>query len=263
MRFEKTQKGNPHELTVRQHVHSAACIERFANDDGFVAVSRRDSSRVFLVRPNDDLFVTKRAWSHGIEHGLFYEIETRFQQAVTQALTTTDEVDHSAITDYAVVWVIRDHLAQADREPIVLTEICGSGLTKDEEEMLETQGAGFVRDGGLMPAHISRWPMAMALFDEKRVRLDWVRWRVGTTPLGTYIICPDAFRSMDVAAIPINPTTALVACHDGGPPDEMTLDLVHRLNRRSLDDARSCVFGHPASLESILSTIIDGDRAGG
>ena len=39
---KKPQKGNPHELTVKQHCFPRRSIERFANKDGIVNVWLKD-----------------------------------------------------------------------------------------------------------------------------------------------------------------------------------------------------------------------------
>ena len=40
MKYEKTEKGNPHNLTINQHCFPSRSIERFSNNDGCVEVHR-------------------------------------------------------------------------------------------------------------------------------------------------------------------------------------------------------------------------------
>jgi hypothetical protein len=243
MKYEKPQRGNPHQLTIRQHVPSAACIRRFADADGLVAVRRRDTTRVFRALPEADTFVARRAWSHKVEHGIFRDVEDRFQTAIDIALAG-GEVDHEGVTDYAIIWAIRDDLNYAGREPIP--------LTKDQEEILERKGYAFARAGGEVPAHLGHWIKIMQRYDMNRAALARTRWRIGIAPNGMKLICPDAFRSGGLGALPVNRTTALIGAHEAGPPDEMTRALVERINANVLADARTLVFGHPDDLDALV-----------
>lgn len=257
MHFEKTQRRNPHKLTVRQHVHSVACIERFTNKDGMVAVLRVGTSNVFRARPDNDIFVARRAWSHGLEHGLFFKVETRFQEAVAEVLDSCGEPDHEAVTDYLIIWSLRAHLDEMSRDPLPLVGVSASGLSLDQEEMLESKGAGFVRDGGMLPAHISRWMMVMPFYDASREQLKRIRWRLGRAPDGRHLMCADAFRGASAPAIPLDSSWALVASKEGGPADEMTADVVDRINTAVFTNARRCVFGHPDMLPASIAAIPD------
>jgi hypothetical protein len=260
MRHEKPQKGNPHKLTIKQHVHSAACVARFADVHGRVAVKRHDRADMFLAQPRGDTFVAMRAWSQRLEHGLFRKVEDDFQAAIDTALNG-GPVDHATVTNYLIIWAIRDHFNCLGRDSVQLLGVAGDTLTKDQEEILDKKGAMFVRSNGQVPAHLSLDLRAWQLFDSNREMLAGARWRVGTTPAGMALACPDAFCSGGLGVLPINRTTALLAVTEPGPPDVMTSDLVHHINSLVLDDARTLVFAHPTDLQVILDESYRGERA--
>ena len=56
MKYEKTQKGNPHALTVRQHTVPVRSIERFSSTDGRVHVRYLRNGKELRLRPEDQFF---------------------------------------------------------------------------------------------------------------------------------------------------------------------------------------------------------------
>lgn len=52
-KYEKTQKKNPHSLTIDQHVWPAASIARFANISGVVDVLDKLQQSRRTAAPND------------------------------------------------------------------------------------------------------------------------------------------------------------------------------------------------------------------
>ena len=78
-RPEHTQQGNPHSLSIRQHVHSRAAVARFADVEGRVHVrikaadDRPDKS--FLTNADNIIFCAPRLWSDKLENGFFRGVE--------------------------------------------------------------------------------------------------------------------------------------------------------------------------------------------
>ena len=77
MKYEKTQKGNPYQLTVCQHTFPAASIARFADTTGCVEVYLIKQNKVVRLKPDDKLFCAKRVWDQRAESGFMKEIEDR------------------------------------------------------------------------------------------------------------------------------------------------------------------------------------------
>lgn len=71
MKYEKTQKGNPHQLTINQHYFPARSIERFVRPDGRVDVHYIKNSKNFQVKPNNPIFCARRAWDQRVESSLY------------------------------------------------------------------------------------------------------------------------------------------------------------------------------------------------
>jgi hypothetical protein len=76
---DKPQKGNPHRLTVNQHVYPAWSIERFADTTGKVEVWLRRSDKTFRASPDNPLFCARRTWDQRAESGYMKAIEDEFQ----------------------------------------------------------------------------------------------------------------------------------------------------------------------------------------
>ena len=60
MKYEKPQKGNPHELTICQHTFPAKSIARFTNKSGIVEVKLIVESKNIKLKPKDMLFCARR-----------------------------------------------------------------------------------------------------------------------------------------------------------------------------------------------------------
>ena len=79
MKYEKTQKGNPHKLTVKEHTFPARSISRFTKDNGKVSVSLISKDKVLERKPCDQLFCAKRAWDQNVESEFMKSIEYKYQ----------------------------------------------------------------------------------------------------------------------------------------------------------------------------------------
>ncbi len=92
--YEKPQKGNPHGLTIDQHVFPKRSIERFAGQDGRVYVYLKSKQVYFQAAPGDVIFCAKRIWDQRAEYGYMREIEDKFQ-ALAESIICGDlkEID--------------------------------------------------------------------------------------------------------------------------------------------------------------------------
>ncbi|MFO0643814.1 MAG: hypothetical protein U0183_31600 [Polyangiaceae bacterium] len=232
---------------MNQHVHSARSIARFGDAEGTIVVRRCVGVSCFQADASSECFVAKRVWSNGLERGIFFGIETRFQVAVDAVISDGKEVDHAAVSDYAMLWWLRDFLRANPPADVALNGIGGDALTQDEEEIIEAKGAGFVREGGVVPARLASDIYVRLVFDARREGLAKLRWRLARTPQGQQLVCPDAYASGEFGAIPISPNFALVATAGDTSPTQMSSSLTSRLNLRAWADARSLVFAHPSA----------------
>jgi hypothetical protein len=213
MAHERPQKGNPHRLTVRQHVFPARSIQRFVGQDGAVYLADLKRGLGRLAKPGDDIFCARRAWHESIETGLSTRIEDAFQSAVDDILAhgitavTTEQA--IAISDFYALWHIRSRYRALPSEMIDLVGITGGGgLSKDQEERLEKKGYTFSREGGRMPArHINGIQIQMRLMKASRQLQAQAEWGVAQS-LDGHFIAPDV---PTTTLIPIAPDLIIVS----------------------------------------------------
>ena len=210
MKAEKTQKGNPHRLSFWQHVFPARSIERFAGQDGKIAVKHRRSSREFRVSPHDKLFCAERRWDQRSESGYMKHIEGEFQNLADEiigGLRSLNKEQSRVATRFLVLWSSRfqqRHNPTPDRH---IRGIVEEGLSKDDEERLESKWTGFVRADQMMSGRTIAGLQMQMNIDQVDTHFQGVRWGVLTALQGEFVL-PDTFERR--AAIPLTPTICLV-----------------------------------------------------
>lgn len=254
-KHEPTQSKNPHRLTIKQHVHSAAAIRRFADDRGNVAVLRRDRDEPIYVRPENDIFCAKRVWNQQLED-FFARIEGKFQAECQSILRTRTVRNHQAVTAYLSVWQVRSWLIDnppADVEATSIVELAQT-LTKDDEELLEANHMAFFRGGGThlrphLPGRFIAHGMGMRAHDLNMQRMREFHWGVLSTVGTLGVLCPDRPAERFV---PINGSTVLVADWHGQDADDLSAAI---LNYLVLGHAQEFIFGHPKDLAVLSSSL--------
>ena len=141
-KFEKTQPRNPHQLTIKQHVIPVRTIQRFGSADGRVEVNIGASHRIERLRPDAGIFWTRRAWDQRAERGIMKEIEDRFQpladRVVSGELHEIPEEAHHDVNQFFLLWFHRSRIQPAEEIETQLNGVTGNNLTKDEQEVLES-----------------------------------------------------------------------------------------------------------------------------
>ena len=155
-KYEKPQKGNPHRLTVNQHVFPVRSIARFTNDDG--TVSLNDMSRGLLRRakPTDEVFCAKRAWDQRAESGYMKSIEDEFQELADDVLNGSllriRNDKNLVVSQFYSLWYMRARHRDLPTQSVKLNGVTeGRNLTKDERELLEKRGVMTTGEGGTVP----------------------------------------------------------------------------------------------------------------
>ncbi len=247
-RPEPTQPGNPHQLTLRQHVHSRACIARFADGAGRVRVRKRGAPS-FLANADNDIFCAKRVWDQGSEANFFKKIEETFQAEVDRAISAGVIRNHSAFSAYSSIWRIRAALAAAPPEDLVLNGLSPDPyLTKAQEEILESKHAGYAR-GNIVLGRLAARLDAVRFHDMNMGELGDQRWDIICSPEPCGFICSDEPPSWP--HIPLSPRYAAIgrAAEVERPmPWHVSAQAVHVINAQTVRDARVFVFGHPSDL---------------
>jgi len=207
---DKPQKGNPHQLTINQHVYPARSIERFADTAGTVEVWLRRNSKTFRASPDNPLFCARRTWDQRAESGYMKAIEDEFQILADRianggAMLTTDE--SLAASRFFILWQLR---AQQKHNPIgdaPVTGVAPDPLTKDQRERLERLGATFMNpDQTLSGRSVSGFHIFREI-DLRLTQLTNARWGVVTAHQGEFLL-PESFGYC--CQIPIAPNRCLV-----------------------------------------------------
>jgi hypothetical protein len=143
-RLERPQKGNPRQLTVKQHVWPFESIRRFSNSQGVVCLcdKRRDKTR--LAKPNDPLFCARRVWDQRAETRYMKRIEDAFQalasRVISGSVTHIDGAQKVVVDAFFALWKVRADWRGVQDGVVPLNGITGEDLSQEQEENLEKNG---------------------------------------------------------------------------------------------------------------------------
>jgi hypothetical protein len=264
MKYEKTQPGNPRQLTLKQHLIPVRTIERFARPDGMVEVSIGTDHRVERLRPDAGIFWVRRVWNQRAERGYMKQIEDRFQPladriASGELAEIPEEAAHD-VNQFFSLWFHRSRVQPPDEIETQANGLTGSVLSKDEQEILESRFTMFVREGGRIPTRdITGLKIQAGIMWDNRNRAAR-RWGVIRSPDGEFVM-------PDVPAhelMPITPTVLLAANHPSGIITKLNLALI---NTQFLAYTRRYFFGRDLKIaladvtrEAIEKAVIERDR---
>lgn len=212
--YERPQRHNPHQLTIKQHCFPKRSIERFANEDGLVHVHLIEHERTVFLKADDSNFCALRTWDQRAEDGFMKEIEDKFQNLadkiaegkIVRRLTREEE---DVITDMYILWNCRWHW---NKNPIADSKVQGvldvtRRLSKDEQERLEKAGIGVIRpDLTISGRNLTGVKIQLNFFDEKE-HMRGCRWAILNCRGATFVV-PD--NASDRAILPVTPNICLV-----------------------------------------------------
>jgi len=228
---EKTQSGNPHALTIRQHIFPAASISRFTDGTGCVRIVKKNGGRQLLLSPTDPYFCAPRVWDHGAEAGFMKDIEDKFQEiagsVLDHDLREFSSEHNVALTDFFALWRARYLVNASPPTDVQLVGVLGlrHEYSKDEQEQLEKGGVNVIRSGGTMSARdIASHQISRHIIEIKR-QLKGTAWGIVKAEVGEFLV-PDTFGRH--TALPLDPTSILIADIDNASIGE---DSVRRLNQ--------------------------------
>ncbi|WP_038486000.1 hypothetical protein [Collimonas arenae] len=212
MRAEKTQKGNPHKLTVNQHIFPRASMDRFATSGG-VHVRRLDHSDNIMFGTDNPYFCARRVWDHKTEHGLMVEIENKYQDTAEQiasgSVRTLSTHMNESVTDLYLIWQLRFNRYL---NPISDTLLKGvepdRNLSKNSQEVLESKGVVFMKPEGTVPGRFMAGIGISIAMDRERNRMKKTKWGILTSDDVEFIV-PDNFLRYSI--VPLSPTVCLAA----------------------------------------------------
>lgn len=235
MPFEKPQKGNPHQFVLQQHFHTAHCIGKFNGDDEKVEVKFIQTGETERKGKRSRIFCAKRNWDEKAEKGLMGDIEDDFHNEINN-IKTFENRNHQAISKYFLLWRIRHQFYTAPLEDATLNGISGSGLTKEQEEILESKGAMYVRDGGKVPARFITGMQVLMQLDQQWPFVESLQWGLMEADEGEFIVA-DCYQ--DLTCMPISPK--LIFCA-GFKDQVINKSDVAEINKQSISKSSSFYF---------------------
>jgi hypothetical protein len=242
--FELPQVGNPHKLTVCQHVLPRKSIARFVGAGGKVEVRKQDSKKTFRRHPKNDLFCAGRAWDQRSESHTQAQ-ERAFQGVATRVLNGTRVLsaeEHQEISRFHSLWRLRHEAKFRPPEDVKMKGVLPDEpeLTKDQQEILESKHVAFTRGNAQMPARILEGLRIQLGLD--RIGEPGLRWGVVESP-DLELVVPDTFGALGI--VPLSPNCCFVSSHPNG---KMTRANAAEVNLRALDAAVEYVFARDFSL---------------
>lgn len=246
MRYEKTQKRNPHELTIDQHVFPAYSLGRFVGADGKLAVIQQGNTSEERWRPKDPRFCAKRAWDHQAESVFMKSIEDKFQAIANQITTVRQSLDvdqHSTVTDFFALWQLRAEIRTNPIPDRRITGIAGKQreYTADDQELLEKNGIGYINDDLSVPGRMLAASMIFREITIYKKRHSKQHWGIVSSAEAEFIV-PDRFGQN--AIVPVGPKVCLVADHGDSKVSESQvkyINLVAIASAKAYRAARSFV----------------------
>ena len=213
MKFERTQRGNPHQLTILQHCFPRRSIERFISIDDRVDLRLINQAKTIRVKSDEQVFCARRAWDQRAESSFMQEIEGAYQNLANQ-IANGDVVrrfsrqEEQIITDMYALWNIRWHWKN---QPVEDQRIEGAiGVTHqfspDEQEMLEKNHITVIRPDLTIPGrNLTGMQIQKNLF-QVRKDMDYVRWGILKSRCGEFIVPDNSSRRL---MLPVTPQICL------------------------------------------------------
>lgn len=214
-KHQATQPGNPHNLTIDQHVMPRRSIARFT-ENGVVKVVSLPYGTVRDRHPRHEVFCVKRLWDQRAETTGSHQIEEAYQHiadAAVHGCRTFSDEQHEAITEMFFLWKARFETKGEDREDIYANGVTGRVLDLDQQEILESKGYIYLLDGGRMPRRFMNGISLRIRMDNDRIRSGSIEWGILEASDCEFIV-PDT--TGNTKLMPISPKLCFagdMGCH--------------------------------------------------
>lgn len=258
MRYPKPQKGNPHKLTIDQHIFPKACIARFARENGTVQVRRKSDEQDLWLTPGNSYFCARRLWDQKAEAFFMKAIEDRYQAVardiVAGAVTTLDVAMTAAITDLYLLWTLRHERYLNPIPDAKLNFVAPEReMSIDTQEILEANGYLFAAPDNTIPSRFMTGLRFVTEMDRERRRMAGKRWGILKSTEAEFLV-PDNFSAYSV--LPLSPTIALV---EGYTDQQIGFREVADINGQAVYGCRRYYFARDITCCPILKHgILDG-----
>lgn len=227
-KFERPQKGNPHQLPIKEHVWPLKSIARFADSKGDVWLYDKVRNKARRAKPDDTIFCAIRVWDRRAELGYMKGIEDAFQELASEIIegtvTTIDAKQKETVDAFFALWKMRADYKAADGSAVTFKSVTGQSLTRDQEETFEKNHVYFFRQDSTMPAHMARSMEIQFRIDGYVRDLSSVQWGV-IHALEGHLVVPD------VPAYTIIPLTPALCLCSGGQSGTITKENLGDINR--------------------------------
>ena len=216
MKYEKTQKGNPHQLTIRQHCFPKRSIERFCNENGVVNVRLIKEKKTVSLKPDHSIFCAHRVWNQRAESLFMQKIERAYQEFVSQlvidaATRRLNTQENQTVTDMYSLWHVRccwRRVRLGDQELVGILAPTDD-YSSNDKELLEKHNLSTCKTDGASVSIPGRHIAGILIQNDwGRVRraLRGFSWAIVESKFGEFIVPDNAgIRS----AMPVTPTIYL------------------------------------------------------
>ena len=163
MRNLKPQRGNPHQLTVKQHFFPKKSIERFTDQSGVVQVYLIGEGKVKTLKADNPIFCAQRVWDQRSENTCKQEIEDPYQEladsiAEGPVKRCLRESEQQVVSKMYALWNIRWHWSKQQIADQIIKGVEGVAVkySVDHQELLEKNHITPIRsDASISKHHIT------------------------------------------------------------------------------------------------------------
>lgn len=244
MAFEKTQSGNPHRLTVRQHIIPKALISQFSNERGQVQLKSKRLGKTLSLDPDADMFVAKRLWDQKAEI-VGKKIEDAF---ISLALAISKDTGYSIqgqdkliVEEFYALWRSRHQFRVAPLPDAIVNGIPGDDLDINSREVIEKKHGMYIQPDSSVPARFSMGIQITINIDQFVDRVRDYRWGILRSEDGNFLF-PDTFSEW--LMIPISPIILIAAqCANA----VVSREQVSLINNYAIDSSHDYIFSRELS----------------
>lgn len=241
------QKGNPHQLTVRQHIFPRSCIKRFYNQKNQVCLYDCIKKKTDSVTAGKQIFCAERVWDQKAESILMKEIEDRYEllanSIVNGTATTIEKEKQEIVTDMFLLWNLRAHYCEnpIDNQVIkgAIDVVCH--YTQDELEQHEKVGIVAIRPDKTVPGNSivgTRIPLDLS---RERDRMSDAKWGILRATDAEFLV-PDNFSNGRI--LPLSPNICLFSQSKNETIDK---EEVLQINELAIQSSKKYLFARDFS----------------
>ncbi|WP_445769328.1 hypothetical protein [Rheinheimera sp.] len=231
MVYEKTQKTNPHQITVNQHIVPKKSIERFTSS-GLVELQDLKRGITRKAAPNDEVFLCKRVWDDSTETMFMKSVEDEYQNVVEKLIngqSVSEKTKDKAVTQLFSLWYAKSLTINASKSNFLSGSVIkGDYYTKDMQEKIEAMGMAYVDEDGTIPMRLVTGVAIQIKYLELVKIYSGIRWGLVHSKETEFIV-PDCF--VNFAVIPVTPNFAFIGNSLNGDISKLDASIINSAAR--------------------------------